>query len=714
MFVEGSTSLEVLILAVILGGTSFIGFFHLVGWLLRGRTGGLGPWVVLWSALSGLAIGLRGVQMATDDASLARSCLQWSFFAMLLLVPVLFRIGVLLAHGAHWRRAQTLSFVVFGGLALVAPISDAFVMGEGTIRAGLLGGHYFGFGAGPLLIPMIVGVWVVYATLFYILVNGKTQGTFKAFTIATYTAYILVCSLELFDGLQLIAAPGVFPYALFVQSLGLGVLGVMRQTETSQALLGTNDVLRSRNETLDVALVQVRSASKARTRFLANMSHELRTPLNGVLGMAELLNHTALDTTQRHYVETLRSSGQGLLELIGDVLDFAKIDAGEMTLEERAFAVLPMVESCVRAVALQAHSKGLALALIPDPEMPPCVVGDEARVRQVVMNLLGNAVKFTDSGSVSVRVNLHENLIIQVQDTGIGISPDRQDALFQPFVQADDSTTRRFGGTGLGLSITAELVRAMGGTIHVHSIPGQGTSFQVCLPLPPEGLATARLPLKAALVGVTALEREEIYARMPGIGMESLESAKLIFGHIAELEGLAVKARRVALIPVADELSRERARELGLEILTTPIEQKALLALAAGTQQLAPPSLAVKQGGVVLIVEDNLVNQMVIRRMIENLGFEVVLASHGQEALERTEGVQLIIMDCQMPVMDGYQATRALRELGCDLPILGLSANALAGDADRALAAGMDRYLTKPVDFAKLKSVLGELTQQAA
>jgi CheY-like chemotaxis protein len=385
-----------------------------------------------------------------------------------------------------------------------------------------------------------------------------------------------------------------------------------------------------------------------------------------------------------------------------------------MTLEERAFAVLPMVESCVRAVALQAHSKGLELALIPDPDMPPCVVGDEARLRQVVMNLLGNAVKFTDSGSVSVRVNLHDRLIIQVQDTGIGISPDRQDALFQPFVQADDSTTRRFGGTGLGLSITAELVRAMGGTIHVHSLPGQGTAFQVCLPLPPEGLVTARVPLKAALVGVTALEREEIYARLPGISMESPKSAKLIFGHIAQLKDLEGSARRVALVPVADEVSRERARELGLEILNTPIEQRALLALAAGTQETAPQVLRVSKGGRVLVVEDNPVNQLVIRRMLENLGFEVVLAANGQEALERTAGVQLIIMDCQMPIMDGYQATRRLRESGWDLPILGLSANALAGDADRAIAAGMDQYLTKPVDFGKLKAALGELCHQAA
>ena len=714
MCVDGSASLEILVLAVILGTTSSIGVFHLGGWLAHGRKGSLDPWIVLWATLSGMAIGLRCVQMGTDDVDLARACLRWTFFAMLLLIPVLFHIGVLLAQSRSWPRIQALCTVVCVGFALLAPTTDAFVIGDGAIRTGLLGGLYLGFDAGPLVLPMILGVWLLYPVILYILATGKTQVLFKTVTIATFTAYGMLGSLEILDGLQIINAPGIFPYAFFAQSFGLSVLGVMRHAYTAKALSAASDALRARNETLDLALVQVRGASKARTRFLANMSHELRTPLNGVLGMAELLNNTELDPMQRSYVETLRSSGKGLLVLIGDVLDFAKIDAGEMHLEQRAFALLPMIEGCVRAVALQAHNKGLELALIPDPGMPPCVVGDEARVGQVVMNLLGNAVKFTDSGSVSVRVNLQENLIIQVQDTGIGIPRERQDALFEPFVQADDSTTRRFGGTGLGLSITAELVRAMGGSIHVHSIPGKGSAFQICLPLASEGNPTVAVPLKAALLGVSALQREELYSRLPGISMESAESAKLVLGRVSELEKLTSSVRRIALIPVADELSRERAKALGMEILTTPIEQKALIALTQGAVVRAPKAAEVAQEGRVLVVEDNMVNQMVLKRMLETLGFEVVLAAHGQEALERVEGAQMIIMDCQMPIMDGYQATRRLRELGCDLPILGLSANALAGDADRALAAGMDRYLTKPVDFAKLKVALDELTRVAA
>ena len=714
MFVEGSTSLEIVFLSVIMGGTSFIGFFHLVGWLLHERKGRLEPWVVLWSALSGLAVGLRCLQMGTDDVTLARASVKWIFFSVLMLVPVLFRIAVVLARGSAWRRTQLTLTVVCVGLALVAPFTDAFVVGEGSIRTGLFGGVYFGFEAGPLVLPMMVGLWLSYGSIFFVLVNGKTQGVFKNATIATYTIYVMMASLEILDALNIVHAPGIFPYALFTQSIGLSVLGVMRHAHTGKALREASAALHARNETLDRALVQVRGASEARTRFLANMSHELRTPLNGVLGMAELLNHTDLDATQRSYVETLTKSGHGLLGLIGDVLDFAKIDAGEMRLEHRAFALLPMIEECFRAIALQAHTKGLELALIPDPQMPPCVVGDEARVRQILMNLLGNAVKFTDSGSVSVRVNLQENLIIQVQDTGIGIPPDRQDVLFQPFIQADDSTTRRFGGTGLGLSITAELARAMGGTIHVFSIPGEGSAFQVCLPLASEGECPAPVPLKVALVGVSPLQREELYARLPGIVTADANTAKLVVGHLSEMETLTSTARRIALIPVADELSRERAKGLGVEILTTPIEQSALLALIAGTQEQALEPQKVERGGRVLVVEDNLVNQTVIKRMLETLGFEVVLAGHGQEALERVEGVRLIFMDCQMPIMDGYQATRRLRELGCELPIVGLSANALAGDEDRALAAGMDRYLTKPVDYAKLKLVLSEFSRQAA
>lgn len=714
MFVDGSTSIEVLLLAVILGGTSFIGLFHLASWALRDRPSALDPWVAVWSGLSGLAVGLRCVQMATTDPRTAELCVRWAYTAVLLLVPVLFRMGVLLARGAEWPRLRRAIFGVFGGLALLAPWTDAFVVGPGTLREGLLGGSYMGFFAGYLVVPMVVLVWLVYGSVLVILARGKSTGGFRRLTILTYTVYVLMGSVEILDGLQLVHAPGVFPYALFLQSVGLSLLGVMRHAETAKALFETGRALQARNSRLDQALVEAQSASKARAAFLANMSHELRTPLNGVLGMAELLRRTPLDETQQHYVEVLSGSGRGLLQLIGNVLDFSKIDAGGLELESRAFALLPTLEGCLRAVALLAEGKGLELALIPDPQMPPRVVGDEARVRQVVMNLLGNAVKFTEGGSVCLRVQWTDGVRIEVHDTGIGIPEDRQAALFQPFVQADDSTTRRYGGTGLGLSITAELVWAMQGRVQVQSAPGQGSVFSVDLPLKGEGSAEGVAVPGLALLGVSELQREELRGRLPGAGWTGPDSAGLVLGPLEAVAALSGPSRRLALVSLSDEQGRAQAEAMGILCVSTPIAQEELLARVQERPVSKPPSDPGVASGRVLIVEDNTVNQLVLQRLLENLGYQVVLAANGEEALARLQGVGCIVMDCQMPVMDGYEATRRLRAQGFDLPVVGLSANAMAGDAERALAAGMDHYLTKPVDMRRISKLLEDLLSEAA